>query len=146
MGVIKKYLIAIAGILMVVVFILVMTTGADKSKGGFNDAMSQADEVLNKYSDIELSLYDNTTVSGSVLIDLINSLDASTGYYVKVKNGASTSYTDYKYSTDPAFAVLKACITNKSETTSYINPYGSFFAKLHKDANGQVDYITFEQK
>lgn len=104
-----------------------ITRGAEGDLKGLNQVMTS-----NKYA-----AYNNTDVSGSMVINSIRMYGEQGTVTVNVKTtaGASVAYTPgQKYS-----------ITNIADN-NYINPTGTFGAQLTTNANGIITAITFTQK
>lgn len=142
----KKFLTTAAGIVLTIALIAVWFSIANKGKTGINESVSQFDSLMSQYSDMQLSLYDDATVSGSEIITLIKALSLESHYTIHVKNGSGKekSYT-YELITANDSSMLKDMVDKKKEE-NYINPSASFKSSVTYNENGIISDITFEQK
>lgn len=150
----KKAVLTAVGFLIAIAFALLMFNLYKKGESSINSAVSQYDDIVDEYADIRLAAFDNKDVDGHGVIDAINKLDANSGYKIIVKNGETGSTgtgVTYDASTESARTALetqKQAMVSKTEANklAYINPNASFRAELHRNANGDVDWVTFTQK
>ena len=139
-----------AGALALIVgFMLLMFYFYRKGEDGMNNSMGQYDEVMGQYGDVTISMFRDNTVSGSQVIELIQNLDAEKSYSVVVINGAnqasaSSTGTTYTYGS-ATFATDLVNMSDKSNATTYINPYATFKSVVTMDKNGTVTAITLTQ-
>ena len=143
----KKFIISAVSIIVAVMFVMVIVTISNKGKNSINNSTGQYDSIVSQYSDIQLSMYENSSVSGSQIIELINGLTESSGYSVIVVNGenqkagASPASHTYTYNSSDA-----SKISNKSEAGYYINPNAAFSSTVSRDGNGIVTSVKFIQQ
>lgn len=148
----------------------------NKAQAAVNSSSTQYSEIIGKYSETACILYDNSTLTGQRVIEVIDEYTREdSGVSVTVvtkmnkqsapdKNGAIT--TDAKtYSHTSAgsekltIRLLNAdctvtlsgegyTLTQASDRTDpdYINPLSSFLGSVHKNPNGVVDNILFVQQ
>lgn len=148
----KKLIIGAVTFIAAIGFCILTLTLYNKGETSINSTVAQYDEVVDDYSNIKLAMYDNSIVSGTQIIELINDLDENSGYTIVVKNGvnqntaATAQQQEYKYSTSTDFKDKVDSITNKSATEFYINPNASFKSTVSKDSNGAINVVTFVQQ
>lgn len=148
----KKAVLTAVGFLIAIAFALLMFNLYKKGETSINSAVSQYDDIVSEYADVKLAAFDNTTVDGSRIIDLIKDLDADSGYTITVKNGVNQQSGAEKpngitYSAGASsFATDKANMVKKSMDECYINPNAAFDSVITKDQNGNVSNITFTQQ
>lgn len=147
----KKMFIGAAGILLAVALIFVGVMIYNKGESSVTDAASKYDDFVSQFGDAELVMYENSTTSGSDVINLISSLDANTSYSVSVTNGASTTAVIYtadgvkESSTTTALSDAIARAKDKTKTDYYINPSATFTSTVTKDDNGVAIQVVFTQ-
>ena len=142
----KKFLTTAAGVVLAIALIAVWFSVANKGKTGINDSASQFDSLMSQYSDIQLSLYDNATASGSEVVALIKALSSDSGYTITVKNGSGKENSYTYEAVNAKDATVLADITDKAKQECYINPSASFKSSIEYDDNGIVSAVMFEQK
>lgn len=142
----KKFLITAAGLVLAIMFIGILFAIAGKGRTTIAETSTQYDSLMAKYTNVQLSLYDNSSASGSEIIALIKGLTEDDVYSIKVTNGSGTEKT-YTYATVNAeSSTVLEDISDKLKTESYINPTASFKSALSYDANGEISYVSFQQK
>lgn len=116
-----------------------------EGKSSVNNATSQFTSMSSSYNDVDKSMYDGLTISGTELVSLIESYSGSSDFkdgvftikVITLINQSSTPATSAVYPTD-------AMSTKKSDT-GYINPTGKFDGKVTRNENGIINNITFKQ-
>ena len=142
----KKFLTVAAGLVLAIMFIGITFAIAGKGRTTIGETSTQYDSLMAKYTNVQLSLYDNSSASGSEIVALIKGLTEDDSYSIKVTNGTGTEKT-YTYTTvNAASSTVLEDISDKSETESYINPTASFKSALSYDANGEISCVSFQQK
>ena len=118
----KKFLITAAGLVLAIMFIGILFAIAGKGRTTIGETSTQYDSLMEKYTNVQLSLYDNSSASGSEIVSLIKGLTEDDVYSIKVTNGTGKEKT-YTYETvnSDSSTVLED-ITDKSEKESYIKP------------------------
>ncbi len=144
----------------VLMFLAVVAIGMSMFQEGNNVAKEGQKELNNVASSLhsaEFSGYDNMEVSGNDVISAINKYKHKSGeVQIAVTNNTGTT-TTYVSSGSPSSGSLgeigldatNTAIQNsqdKSRTSTYINPFGEFYATLVYDGNEQVRGIVFEQR
>ena len=92
----KKFLIVAAGLVLAIMFIGISFAIAGKGRTTIGETSTQYDSLMEKYTNVQLSLYDNSSASGSEIISLIKGLTEDDVYSIKVTNGTGTEKT-YTY-------------------------------------------------
>lgn len=137
-----KFLIIAGTILIVCSLVVVGFFVMKEGKEGTNNSMSQFNNVISNYADVNLEMYDNLTINGSTLRDLLEE---------KISNNDSYQYVDLKYATKLSTSASSVTaddldLTKTDKTKArYINPVGSFKGQVTKDDNGVISTITFTQ-
>lgn len=147
----KSFIKNAVGILIVVAICFVAVTIYKKGNASINNSIRDYDEIISQFDNAKLRNYDNSTASGSQIIDLLKSLKAedcvtvfvSNGYTVK-KKVSPQEYT-YEMIYGDGSTVLQD-ITDKSNERRYINPNASFKSTVTYDDNREIVSIGFEQK
>jgi uncharacterized membrane protein len=158
-GNITKALWLGVGILFFVVVVslgLFMLNQGQDMVNAQSDNISESEKALN---DSKYSAYDNETVSGSMVLNLIKEHQDKSGSFViqvttlKSSNvqyiSTGTVSADFVVSglTSVAMATVKSGIKNaKTEThNNYISPVAKFYAQVAKDANGHIRAVLVTQ-
>ena len=142
----KKFLTVAAGLVLAIMFIGITFAIAGKGRTTIGETSTQYDSLMAKYTNVQLSLYDNSTASGSEIVALIKGLTEDDSYSIKVTNGTGTEKT-YTYTTvNATSSTVLEDIADKSETESYINPTASFKSALSYDENGEISCVSFKQR
>ena len=127
---------------IIVAIVINYTKTAQDDISGMTDTLSQT-----KYS-----AYDNSTVSGSQVLNAVRQYNNQDGFGVVVKTGKGTS-TNYGYTFNETTGDITSTTNNVNlspaqdqANTNYVNPSGRFTSKLVSDSNGVVRGIVFSQK
>lgn len=147
----KSFIKNAVGILIVVAICFVAVTIYKKGNASISNSISDYDEIISQFDNAKLRNYDNSTASGSQIIDLLKSLKAEDSVTVFVSNGYTIKTKDepqeYTYSMIHADdSTVFQEITDKSNEKKYINPSASFISTVMYDANKEIVSIVFEQK
>ncbi len=144
----KKFLIGAVSLILAVAFVMIMVTITNKGKNSINNSTAQFDHIVSQYSDIQLSMYENTSVSGSQVVDLIHGLTEDSGYSITVINGenqkngsSSSSGHTYSYGSEDV-----SKIEEKTSSEYYINPNAAFDSTVTRDKNGIIIAVQFVQQ
>ncbi len=135
----------IAGIIISVGFYIAREASDTASSGA-----GQINELQAEFSDTSKTMYDNTEVSGSEVINVIRKFaDETVGIKVVTKKG-SASYYNYKFDEKNGDLSGESDADYKSAqiatSASYINPTGRFLGSIVRDANGTITGLTFTQQ
>ena len=147
----KSFIKNAVGILLVVAMCLVAVTIYQKGNASITESINTYDEIVAQFENSKLKKFDNSTVLGSQIIDLIAGLNEEDGIYVLVSNGYTirekeeAQKYDYKSIHDEDSTVLKD-ISNKSCDKRYINPRAIFSSVVTYDKNGEISTVVFNQK
>ena len=125
-----------AAVLITVVAITIavslFTQGQDITKSSESDLKGISQVMSSK----KYEGYNNTSVSGSSVINAIKLFCESEGVIVNVKTSSGTTKT---YSKTSLYNI------SESSNENYINPAGTFNSVLTVNENGVVTQITFTQ-
>lgn len=147
----KSFIKNAVGILIVVAVCFVAVTIYKKGNASINSSISDYDEIVSQFDNAKLKNYDNSTASGSQIVDLLKTLKEEDGVRIVVSNGYiiqnSGEAQEYDYSTIHAkdSTILKDVI-DKTNSLRYINPNASFASTVVYDANREISSIIFDQK
>ena len=142
----KKFLLVAAGLVLTIMFIGISFGIAGKGRTTIGETSTQYDTLMEKYTNVQLSLYDNSSASGSEIVALIKGLTEDDVYSIKVTNGNGTEKTYTYTSVSAANSTVLEDIADKSDKESYINPTASFKSALTYDKNGEISCVSFTQK
>lgn len=147
MGASKSFIKNAVGILIVVAICFVAVTIYKKGNDSINNSMRDYDEIISQFGTIQWKNYDNTTVLGSQIIELLKGLKPEDVITIEVQNGASTKAQQYTYDEiQETNSTILSDIVDKTNTEKYINPRASFTARLDYDDNNELSKVIFQQK
>lgn len=147
----KSFIKNAVGILIVVAICFVAVTIYKKGNASINSSISDYDEIVSQFDNAKLKNYDNSTASGSQIVDLIKTLKEEDGVTIYVSNGyvikndKEPQVYDYDSIQGDKSTVLSD-ITNKTKVASYINPNATFTSNVIYDDNREISSVVFEQK
>ena len=109
----------------------------------------QINELQAEFADTSKTMYENTEVSGSEVINVIRKFsDEMIG--VKVQTKKNTSYYIYQFNdTDGSLknaSTLDYKSAQNATSANYINPTGRFLGAVIRDANGTITGLSFVQQ
>ncbi|MFD5853172.1 MULTISPECIES: hypothetical protein [Bacillati] len=144
----KKALLFGAGlfltIALITLFVIIYSTASDASKAAQNEFTSLQTEL----SEQTYLVYDNTTVSGSQVINAIRKFEGQ-DIGIKVATGKGNTSWYIKNASDPNNLTAASGSTSGATTETnpaYINPSGNFSAKVTRDGNKVIRAIEFTQE
>jgi len=147
----KSFIKNAVGILIVVAVCFVAVTIYKKGNASINSSISDYDEIVSLFDNAKLKNYDNSTASGSQIVDLLKNLKEEDGVTIIVSNGYTIKKKEepqrYTYAVihSEDSKVLQA-ITDKTNKKIYINPNASFASSVVYDENREISSVHFEQK
>lgn len=147
----KSFIKNAVGILIVVAICFVAVTIYKKGNASINSSISDYDEIVSQFDNAKLKNYDNSTASGSQIVDLLKNLKEEDGVTIIVSNGytvqKSESAQEYTYEGiyEKGATVLQDII-DKTNSRRYINPNASFSSTVVYDENREISAIVFVQK
>lgn len=147
----KSFIKNAVGILIVVAICFVAVTIYKKGNASINSSISDYDEIVSQFDNAKLKNYDNSTASGSQIVDLIKTLKEEDSVTVIVSNGYIMKHNkeprEYTYESLHANEdkELKE-IVNKKNFLQYINPNASFSSTVVYDENREISSVVFVQK
>ena len=147
----KSFIKNAVGILIVVAICFVAVTIYKKGNASINSSISDYDEIVSQFDNAKLKNYDNSTASGSQIVDLLKSLKEEDGVTIIVSNGYTIQnkeepqkYTYTSISSDDSKVLQE--IVDKRNVKKYINPNASFTSNVVYDENREISSVVFEQK
>lgn len=147
----KSFIKNAVGILIVVAICFVAVTIYKKGNASINSSISDYDEIVSQFDNAKLKNYDNSTASGSQIVDLLKTLKEEDGVTIIVSNGYtvknSSKAQEYDYSSIHAEnSTILQDVMDKSNLSRYINPNASFTSTVVYDENREISSVVFVQK
>lgn len=147
----KSFIKNAVGILIVVAVCFVAVTIYKKGNASINSSISDYDEIVSQFDNAKLKNYDNSTASGSQIVDLLKTLKEEDGVTIVVSNGYviqnGEKAQEYNYELiHAADATVLQDIMDKTNVKRYINPNASFASAVIYDANREISSVIFEQQ
>jgi hypothetical protein len=143
-----KGLILAAGTIITCVVISLAFFISREAKQTATNGAQEINKINTEFAESDKVVYDNTTVSGSEVVNVIKKMkEESMGIYVKTNK----TETYYGYSFDLDSGKLgkesSAKITGASDITgsAYVNPYANFMGTVIRDENDTITGIMFVQ-
>ena len=135
---VKIFLVVVTVIL--VGLLIAWSTGVFKEKrNGLNDGTERINNALSSLAEFDLLYYDGTSITGSLLLDLIKEkADGSSrldGVEIVYKTLSEPTATPSPY---PSPAPVKGA-------PRYINPNGIFEGKVVRGSNNAIERLEFAQ-
>ena len=146
----KSFIKNAVGILIVVAICFVAVTIYKKGNASINSSISDYDEIVSQFDNAKLKNYDNSTASGSQIVDLLKTLKEEDGVTIVVSNGyviqkgEKPKKYSYKYMQENPEELQN--IMDKTCVSSYINPNASFSSTVVYDENREISSVVFEQQ
>ena len=147
----KSFIKNAVGILIVVAICFVAVTIYKKGNASINSSISDYDEIVSQFDNAKLKNYDNSTASGSQIIDLLKNLTEEDSVKIVVSNGyiiqknENAQENTYNRIHDKGATALQD-ILDKTNSKQYINPNASFSSTVVYDENREISAIVFVQK
>ena len=147
----KSFIKNAVGIIIVVAVCFVAVTIYKKGNASINSSISDYDEIVSQFDNAKLKNYDNSTASGSQIVDLIKTLKEEDGVTIVVSNGYIIQMKEkaQQYDYDSINAVDSTVlqdVMDKTVLSRYINPNASFTSSVVYDENKEISSVVFEQK
>ncbi len=147
----KSFIKNAVGILIVVAICFVAVTIYKKGNASINSSISDYDEIVSQFDNAKLKNYDNSTASGSQIVDLLKNLKEEDGITIIVSNGyiiqKNESAQEYTYENIyEKNATVLTDILDKTNSRRYINPNASFSSTVIYDENREISALVFVQK
>ena len=146
-----KILLMVAAVLVVCIFCAVGFKMTNAGKSATTATTNQFTDMINQYSDVELKLFEGSTVPGSEVRSLIKKM-VDNDYFVSIEvvtlDGSSRSYNYIYDHNDFSLNKEGADTEAPSERAEYafINEMTNFNCTTHKGVNGNIVCLRFEQK
>ena len=147
----KSFIKNAVGILIVVAICFVAVTIYKKGNASINSSISDYDGIVSQFDNAKLKNYDNSTASGSQIVDLLKTLKEEDCVTIVVSNGYilhnQENAQEYDYdSIHAADSTVLQDIIDKSSMRRYINPNASFSSTVIYDENREISSVVFEQQ
>ena len=144
-----KGLMLAAGIIITCIIISLGFYIAREASDTASSGTGQINELQAEFADTSKTMYENTEVSGSEVINVIRKFsDEMIG--VKVQTKKNTSYYIYQFSDTDGSLKNTSSLDYKSAqnaaSANYINPTGRFLGAVVRDANGTITGLSFVQQ
>ena len=144
-----KGLMLAAGIIITCIIISLGFYIAREASDTASSGTGQINELQAEFADTSKTMYENTEVSGSEVINVIRKFsDEMIG--VKVQTKKNTSYYIYQFSDADGSLKNASSLDYKSAqnaaSVNYINPTGRFLGAVVRDANGTITGLSFVQQ
>lgn len=144
-----KGLMLAAGIIITCIIISLGFYIAREASDTASSGTGQINELQAEFADTSKTMYENTEVSGSEVINVIRKFsDEMIG--VKVQTKKNTSYYIYQFNdTDGSLknaSTLDYKSAQNATSANYINPTGRFLGAVVRDANGTITGLSFVQQ
>ena len=144
-----KGLMLAAGIIITCIIISLGFYIAREASDTASSGTGQINELQAEFSDTSQTMYENTEVSGSEVINVIRKFsDEMIG--VKVQTKKNTSYYIYQFNDTDGSLKNASSLDYKSAqnvtSSNYINPTGRFLGTVVRDANGTITGLSFVQQ
>ena len=144
-----KGLMLAAGIIITCIIISLGFYIAREASDTASSGTGQINELQAEFADTSKTMYENTEVSGSEVINVIRKFsDEMIG--VKVQTKKNTSYYIYQFSDADGSLKNVSPLDYKSAqnavSANYINPTGRFLGSVVRDANGTITGLSFVQQ
>lgn len=147
----KSFIKNAVGILIVVAVCFVAVTIYKKGNASINSSISDYDEIVSQFDNAKLKNYDNSTASGSQIVDLLKTLKEDDGVTIIVSNGyviqkkETAQKYDYNSINAENSTILKD-VMDKTVSNRYINPNASFASTVVYDENKEISSVVFVQQ
>ncbi|MHA0855271.1 ABC transporter permease [Paenibacillus sp. CMAA1364] len=149
-----------AGIFLTIALITIVVVLFISAQEATKTAQSSFADIQTEMSQASFTVYDNTTVSGSQVLNALRKFKDKEQFGVEVRTGKNTTgswyferintlnnpgESDYGsvMNTGATGQITRA--SNESEN-DYVNPSGKFEAQVVKDNSNVIRAITFKQK
>ena len=147
----KSFIKNAVGILIVVAVCFVAVTIYKKGNASINSSISDYDEIVSQFDNAKLKNYDNSTASGSQIVDLLKTLKEEDGVTIVVSNGYimqnKEKAQEYNYEIIHAVdSTVLQDVMDKTCSSRYINPNASFASNVIYDENREISSVVFEQQ
>lgn len=144
-----KGLMLAAGIIITCIIISLGFYIAREASDTASSGTGQINELQVEFADTSKTMYENTEVSGSEVINVIRKFsDEMIG--IKVQTKKNTSYYIYQFSDADGSLKQASTLDYKSaqnaSAENYINPTGRFLGAVVRDANGTITGLCFVQQ
>lgn len=116
-----------------------------EGKSSVNNATGQFTSMSSSYNDVDKSLYDGLTISGTELVSLIESYTGTSDFTEGVFTIKVNTLSNLAPTPSGTPAVYPTTVAQKKSDANYINPTGKFEGKVKRNENDIIVNITFTQ-
>lgn len=151
-----KICVLVATVIIVLVICSVGFKMVNDGKSSVNTNTNKFTEMTGQYQDMDISLYEGSLTPGSELCNIIKKA-VDNKHYLSIEvytlDGSTTSY-NYIFNTEDKLLSEIGQQGQEPKTSTpvlksefgYINQSAVFLGSTHKDANGNIVCIRFEQQ
>lgn len=144
-----KGLMLAAGIIITCIIISLGFYIAREASDTASSGTGQIHQLQAEFADTSKTMYENTEVSGSEVINVIRKFsDEMIG--IKVQTKKNTSFYIYQFNeSDGSLGAVSTNDVKRAQTPSnagYINPTGRFLGAVVRDVNGTITGLSFVQQ
>ena len=144
-----KGLMLAAGIIITCIIMSLGFYIAREASDTASSGTGQINELQAEFADMSMTMYENTEVSGSEVINVIRKF-SNEMIGVRVQTKKNTSYYIYQFSDADGSLKNASALDYKSAqdatSANYINPTGRFLGAVVRDANGTITGLSFVQQ
>lgn len=144
-----KGLMLAAGIIITCIIISLGFYIAREASETASSGTGQINGLQAEFADTSKTMYENTEVSGSEVINVIRKFSDET-LGVKVQTKKHTCYYHYEFDDADGSIKTTSSLDYKSAqvpaNVNYINPTGRFLGSVVRDVNGTITGLTFIQQ
>ncbi|PWK05006.1 ABC transporter permease [Tumebacillus permanentifrigoris] len=152
MGNAQKALVMAAGIFLAIALITIAVVMFVSAQEATKTAQENFSNIQNELSSTSFTVYDNTTISGSQVVNALRKFDNRQQFGIRVYTGRNkaTGGTWYNHVVDNSGNVTAGAVTaldnaSNQALDTYINPSGRFTATIIRDGNNVVHALQFVQ-
>ncbi|MCG7409169.1 ABC transporter permease [Paenibacillus sp. ACRRX] len=153
----QRALLVAAGLFLTIALITLVVNLFTSAQDASKEAQSKFSDLQTELSQTEFSIYDNTTLSGSQVLNTIRKYMKKDQFGVQVTTAKSAgssgnsstfygnTFTDTGEINNPQDRNVKLDTALDETLNSYINPSGKFKGTVIRDGNNVVRGIQFQQ-
>lgn len=141
-----------ASVFLTIAFITIVVALFISSTDAVKEGQTQFSSIQTQLSQTRYNIYENTTLSGSQVMNAVRQFNNETqfGVYVQTgKNGVTYYGNTFNQTTGEIDGTAKntnLLPAQDEANNNYINPSGKFKSSVVRDANNMVRGIVFTQK
>ena len=121
----------------------------NQNKKSLDQSTGKIDKTLGTMSEFDLEVYDDNSLSGAAVVELIedleeNATEVSIG--VQTLDATSPTYYNYAFTSNNLGAAVTVTPTPVKSAENYINQNASFLGKTIRNENDQIICVLFTQQ